>query len=668
MEITPQIQKILNVFFHEEKMVTPVEWAESNRVMTSDVSNFAGKFKYSRNPYMKEIVNRLMPSDPARKVAVMKGAQIGVSTCVLENGIGWIIKHDPANILLASADLDLVKEQFETKLDNMIQNSGLRDYIRPNVVKKRNNRTGDTNHSKEFPGGRLYGRSVQNAGKWRQTSFKFGFIDDFEAADRTDAREGSVVNLINQRFASYGSTHKIFYISTPALKHTSNIEPLYEAGDKRRYMMPCPCCGAYIPFEFQLKKDDGQIYGVVWELDDKGHLIDDSVCYRCQECGETFKEAGNKAEMLKHGEWVPTAEPSEPGFYSYHISALYAAPGMYNWTHYVRQFLDTKNDAAKLKAFKNVVLGETWEDRESSPQANKISQNTRPYKIGIIPNELSQQDGNGRIALITCACDLNGKCAGINADYCDARLDYEIIAHTETGSTYSIDQGSIGTFQRRKSTDDRELWTYKPNLPNNVWDEFVKVLDREYETDEGKKMKVLITGVDTGAFTQYAYRFIERENNRGKILVGLKGELEVQVMRVTQDTLTFSKSKERNDLFLVKTNKLKNDLAEFMKLDWDAGVTQPPNFMNFPEPTDGKYTMKGFFTEFEGEQKVVDLNKTGDAIAYKWVKKSSSSRNHYWDCRVYNMALRDIITTLLLQDAGIKYPTWAQFCNLMFNE
>ncbi len=657
--------------FHENKMMTPVEWAETNRVMTSDVSNFAGRFKYDRNPYMMEIVNHLMPSSPARKIAIMKGAQIGVSTCVLENGIGWIIKHAPANILLASADLDLVKEQFETKLDNMIQNSGLRDYIRPNVIKKRNSRTGDTNNSKEFPGGRLYGRSVQNAGKWRQTSFKFGFIDDFEAADRDDSREGSVVNLINQRFASYGSTHKIFYISTPALKKTSNIEPLYEAGDQRKFVMPCPCCGVYIPFEFQLKKDD-KIYGIVWDLDDKNKLIEGSVRYRCPECEESFLEAGNKKEMLNTGYWLPTAEPSEPGFFSYHISALYAAPGMYNWEYYVRQFLEAseKKSTAMLKTFKNVVLGETWEDRGKSPKATVISKNTRSYPINIIPYQLSEQDGNGQIVMITCACDLNGFCQGVNKDYCDARLDYEIIAHSKTGATYSIDAGSIGTFQRgMKPSEDREMWTYKLNHANNVWDKFEEIISRDYKTDHDREVSIMISGVDTGAFTQHAYQFIERMNNKGIWCFGLKGELESQVMRLTDDTACFKKSKDRNDLILVKTNKLKDTLAENMQIVWNQGtdIECPANFMSFPVPSDNKYTVNGFFEQFESEEKTIEANKNGHSISYKWEKRHNSVRNHFWDCRVYNMALRDIVVWEVLTQAKIKYPTWAEFCTIMLD-
>lgn len=660
-----QYGKIINKFCYKLKSESPVEWAENNRVMTSDVSNFAGKFSYSRNPYMAEIVNHLLPTSPARKIAIMKGAQIGVSTCVLENGIGWIIRNSPANTLLASADSDLVKEQMESKIDNMIENSGLRPFIRPNIQKKRNARTGDTNLSKEFPGGRLYARSVQNAGKWRQTSFKYGFIDDFEAANRTDSREGSVVDLINQRFASFGNSHKIFYISTPALKVTSNIEPLYLEGDQRKYMMPCPLCGEYIPFVFQ-HRQDREIMGIVWDIDEKNRLIEGSVRYRCQECKGEFYEAENKAKMLSAGKWIPTAEPSEPGFFSYHISALYAAPGMFTWDHYVRMFLKAhyKNDKGKLKTFANVVLGETWEDKGKTVRANKISKNIRPYSIGVVPNELSIRDGNGEIVLITIGADLNGLCMGYNSGYNDGRLDYEVLAHSKSGATYSIDAGSIGTFQNKKDTEGRKLWSYHPGGENNIWEEFNKVIHKEYFSENGRKFNIGAVCVDSGAFAPIVYAFCELNSS---LCFAVKGETETQIIRYAQDTISVKQSKDQGNLILVKTNKIKNEISEYMKLEWPEGISQPPGFMNYPISDGEKYTMKGYFKEYEGEEKKLDYTKDGKPTGYRWQKRTLSSRNHFWDCRVYAMAAKDIVLMFASKELKMPYLSWSQFCEIISN-
>jgi phage terminase large subunit GpA-like protein len=232
-------------------------------------------------------------------------------------------------------------------------------------MRRSNQRTGDTSDSKEFAGGYLVADGVGNVGKFRQRSMMYGFIDDFEAAPVADTREGSYTKLIEQRFAAYYSKMKIFYISTPAIKQTSNIEPLYEAGDKRRYHVPCPICGEFITFEWNIHSEinEGEKAGIVFDLDDNGQLIDKSVRYRCQKCAGEFPEK-HKYDLMNLGKWIPTKVSSEIGFLSYHISALYAPVGMYNWTHYVRNFLDCypnglgqKADTAKLKTFVNVVLG-----------------------------------------------------------------------------------------------------------------------------------------------------------------------------------------------------------------------------------------------------------------------------------------------------------------------
>lgn len=665
---TAQIKVLDEVFFLEEEYLTPVQWAETSRVMPHS-NVYKGAFSYERNPYLKEIVNHLQPSSPAKKIAIIKGAQIGLSAGVIENGIGWSIKYNPTNILLAAADAELAKESFNDRIDPMIDSAGLRHLIHSTSGKKRNMRTGDTETEKEFLGGKLTGRGLQNAGKWRQTSFQFIFADDIDAAKRSDKKEGSTVNLINQRAASYGDAAKIFYISTPTYKKTSIIEPLYLQGDQRKFMMPCPCCGSFIPIEFQLRQDN-EFYGIVWDTDTKGKLINNSVRYRCQSCGDTFKEDGNKSKMLRNGYWQPTAEPSEPGFFSYHISALYAPPGMYNWEHYVRQFLAAvkSGDEGEMKTFNNVVLGKTWEEKTTKTSAAKISQNTRDYEVGTIPNELSNRDGNGDIVLVTCAADLNGlDTSNTRYDYDDARLDWEITAHSESGATYSIDQGSIGTFQRRKNIDGRSLWTYKHNMAYSVWDDFAKIITKEYITDEGNIMKIAMTGIDVGAYSHHVWTFINLMKGQA-VCAGIKGDTEAKKVRLGADDQSyFSISKQESDLYIVRTNLIKNNLAQHMLLEWPSGKDQPPNFMNFPIPSQNKYTAKGFFNQYESEEKNIEVDVGGLDIAYRWEKKTSSAQNHFWDCRVYNMALANILMTLICKEAKQNYPSWQLFCKIIKN-
>lgn len=647
--------------------VKPSEWNEENRVMTTDVSPFPGKFSYDRTPYLREVVDCLSPKHPSRIIAVQKGAQIGFSTGVIEGGVGWIISQNPGNILFLTGHSDLAEEAMNGKIDQMIDSTGLRPLIRPNVLRAKNMRTGDTNKSKEFPGGSLVAGSAGNHKLLRQRSVRYGFIDDFDAAKSSTKESGATTQMIEQRFASYSQKMKLFYISTPELKHNSNIEPVYLLGDQRKYHIPCPCCGEYISLHWSISIDgnDKERAGIFWKVDSANKLIENSVGYVCQKCSGFFNDR-NKYELNLMGQWKPTAEPSELGYYSYHISSLYAPPGMYDWKHYVRQFLKANpvNEPMKIsqmKTFTNVVLGDTWEEMGETPKASELAKNIMPYEINTLPNTLSIKHGNGELVLLTAACDLNGLID-------DARLDYEILAWSESGSSYSICEGSIGTFIPREGLikKDRERWTYEPNRPNNVWHEFDKILSKIYLSDTGRRVRIYICGVDCGFHSNFAYNYIDKSNFP---VIGLKGKDADKYIPFGKDVPTFRLAKERSSLYLLEVNKLKDELAELMKLKYDdrMDAAQPPGFMNFPEPAEGRYSFKNYFEHFEAEHRIIE-NKEGQAVSSRWEKKNTTVQNHKWDCRVYNMALRDILVAQVGRELKMKQFAWSDFVKILLGE
>lgn len=666
MRLQEQIIDILDASRFLLSDIKPSEWAEANRVMSSDVTSFPGPFRFDRTPYCKEIVDCLSPDHPARIVAVMKGAQIGFSVNVIENGIGWIIAQNPGNILFLSGHQDLAEEAMEKKIDQMIDSCGLRPYIRPNVLRKKNQRTGDTSKAKEFPGGSLIAGSASNHKLLRQRSVQYGFIDDFDSAKKSSKESGNTRTLIQQRFAAYYDKMKLFYISTPELKQTSNIEPVYLLGDQRKYFIPCPCCGEYIDLHWsvQLSSDIGsERAGIVWELDTNGKLLPETVKYRCQKCGDYFDDS-QKGELIRAGEWRPTAEPSEPGYYSYHISSLYAPPGMFDWAYYVRQYLEANPPNGKQKedlqkTFQNLCLGLPYEQSGKENEASTIQRNCRNYEIDTVPDQLSHKDQSRGIVLLTCAADMNGK-----ED--DARLDYEIVAWAKNGSSYSIRQGSIGTFipneSKKKDKADRERWTYKVN-GRSVWPEFEKIIGQEFKTDSGQTMKVMLTGLDCGHFTTDAYAFIDRTRFR---VVGVRGDKESQYRKFGIDMPVFKPAKERTKLYMLDVNHIKDTISTNMELKWAPGSNepQPEGFMNFPTPSSGMYLYKTYFEHFQAEHRVTE-QKDGEPIAARWVKKNSAVQNHFWDTYIYNYALKDIWADMVLR--ANKPPLkggWAEFIRL----
>jgi phage terminase large subunit GpA-like protein len=593
---------------------------------------------------------------------------------VIVPAILWKIANDPGNIVSLSANDALSKRFVEQRLDPIIQRCYVKDLIRPNAIKKRNSRTGDTSISKEFAGGSaMFGglQSFDNLGK--QMSFSLGFYDDWDAAKVSDKTQGNTFELLRQRFSSSANTMKQFFIGTPECE-PSNIRILYDMGDKRKWIVPCPRCGKMIEIIWYQKNDSGDKIGIVFDKNDAGKLDEKSVGYVCQECGNFFKEK-HKYEMNLSGCWTASCEPSMTGFYSYHIPAFCAAPGMFGWTDYAHQWLriyaDGYEDKGKLKVFMNVVAGMPWEEKKTVLNSHELLEHTRNYQIGIVPSLLSESDGNDKIILLTLACDLNGT-------ENDARLDYEIVAHSISGSIYSIDHGSIGTYQPGARHQDlrtkgmRECWTYRFNEHNSVWKVLENnVLLKKYSCDDGRVMTISQSCIDTGHLSHFAYQFIEQYID---ICAAIKGKDKDKFVKPTQDLKLFHKSREKSYLYLLEVDKIKDILSEMMslKLKKDDSELQDAGSVNYPTPDYqlGKYTVE-YFKQLSSEQKSLELDeRTGEVKGWHWDKITSSSQNHFWDCAVYNIAAREIYVSNFIKEynkkAQIKIePTWFDFANLM---
>lgn len=641
----------------------PSEWYEENMVMPIGTA-FPGKFSFDLTPYWREILDCLSPFHPAKEVSIMKGAQLGGTVAVLNAIIGYTISQNPGNIMLLTGHSDLSKDAM-IKIDHMIDNSGLRDLIIPSVLRKRNSRSGDTDKSKEFAGGHLKAGSVTNHNLLRQHDVMIMLVDDYDAAPSKSKQAGATRELVQQRTAAFAHKKKIYWMSSPQIEGSSNIEEVFMFGDQRYYNVPCPKCGEFIVFKWSTTIDgsDGkENAGIAYKVKN-GTVVKNSVGYVCEKCGGWFDDS-QKYEMNLAGMWVSSAQSKEQDHYSYQISSLYAPPGMYSWDFYAQQFVNAnpeegERNESKHQTFMNVVLGETYRQQGKSIKASMLEKNIRKYEIGTLPEKISMDDGNGRIVLVTCAADLNGKTD-------DARLDYEVVAWSESGSSYSVDHGSIGTFIFRETEKQKKVprnkMTYEHNKQNSVWPKLTEILERVYftDTENNRPMKVMISGVDTGFWTTLVYDYLGSVKNR-LLCIGVKGDKPDKFVNPDTNTPLFRIMQERKDSYMVAVNRIKDDLAEYMSLKWDEREDdgQPPNFMNFPTPESGKYIYRDYFAHFESEIRVIDK----DGRSFKWEKKTTISQNHLFDCRVYNLSLKHIITQIICKERKLTESLWEYFVN-----
>lgn len=655
-----QIEKILDESRVQLSDMLPSVWAENNIQMTGP---FPGPLRYDKTPYTRKIIDCFARTNPAREIAIMGAAQWGKTMSIIIPVIGYIIENDPGPIILTVGHADLLDDAMN-KVDFMLDTTGLRKLIKSSAQRAKSQKTGDTNTMKEFPMGFLKLSEASNPKIWRQSSYKFGLIDDYDAIKGKTKVAGSNRALIGKRFTAYAETKKILYASSPELEQNSNILEIYLMGTQEKFLVPCPCCGTFIELVWTTPKvgDEKEMCGILWETDSNGRLIEDSVCYKCQECGDTFTDQ-NKSEYIEKGYWKETAKPFRPDIVSFYMNSLYSPHGMSDWKHYVYQYLDAHpngvKDESKYQTFLNLDLGLPYKAETENLKASDLQKNVRNYDIGIVPEKMSIADGNGKIVLLTFACDLNGKVE-------DARLDWEIVGWSENGTSYSISHGSIGTFipneSGKKNKVVRETWTYEHNKQNSVWPELNTILNSDYLTDTGRKMKILISGIDTGYCELQAFTYIDNSN---LWVVGLKGDKEDKYVNRHIEQSNFKVGQSRSKLFMVRVGRIKDNLAALMKLKWDSGndEVQPSGFMNFPTPAGGKYLFQNYFSHFEAEVRKVDNEGN-----YIWEKKTATAQNHLFDCRIYNMVLKEIITHEICKQFKIPSYTWNDFVGIILGK
>lgn len=653
----------------------PHEWVEEKIILTPEVSRFSGRFSYDLSPYAKEMIDSLHPSDPTRIVAVMKGAQSGITQGLVVPGMAWIISENPDNFLFTASDKEIAKLTIDTRFDPVIQSSGLSHLIRSNVIRAKGQRTGDTSFSKEFAGGSAIIEGTNNAGKFRFFSVRFVFMDDFDNAPRADKKEGSTRKLVEGRQTSYGNLAKTYYVSTPTITQTSNIYEVYLLGDQRKWHWPCPSCDEWMPAEWQIKLEGGGYAGIVWELDENKELIEESVAFRCPHCLNTITN-NEKHELNILGKWIPTAKPENKYYRSYHMNSLIIPPGFIGWVDLVREWLKAnpvggRADVDLLKVFNNVRLGLPFEEKGEVPRIMKLMENIRDYKAGIVPDKLCKEDGNGDIVLITLSADLGGV---MNDDLEDVRIDWAIVGHSTTGATYSIDQGSCGTFKRkrRKSKKDiendhlRKKWTYMHGMGNSVWPLLDKIIKSDLKSQSGDLYKIKLSLIDTGHFTKQAYQFVRDFHTSDNWIFGIKGVPEINYRRNSRDVALVKKSVNKANLYLLDVEQLKDKLAANMRLRATEDGGQEDGFMNFPQQGDGKYELRTFFKHYESEARK-ELIENKEVVGFKWQKKNSDVENHFWDVQVYNDAARYIFLDLIKRSdpSKLKDLTWGTFVELI---
>ncbi|MBE3063588.1 MAG: phage terminase large subunit family protein, partial [Spirochaetes bacterium] len=233
---------ILTRYPHKRVVETVSEWMESNVILSDGQSVYPGRFSFDTTPYLREIADDLGPRSGVTESVLIKGNQLGGST-VSFGFIGYCIAHGIGPALFVSGDQKMAEDTMEKRIAAIVEAAGLQHLIRPVVKTRHDKSTGQRRDVISYAGTFIRAVGPRSEAKLRSFPSRINLLEELDVFPQNLAGKGNPIEKVVRRADTYGPLRRIYYNSTPKLKHTSQIEPLFEAGDKRLYNVPCPVCG-----------------------------------------------------------------------------------------------------------------------------------------------------------------------------------------------------------------------------------------------------------------------------------------------------------------------------------------------------------------------------------------------------------------------------------------
>jgi phage terminase large subunit GpA-like protein len=625
----------------EHIVISPSRWAEERRYLPPSVTSLPGPYSYGVAPYLREIVDCLSVDSPVREIVIMKGVQIGATVGVLENAIGYYIDHvRTAPIMLVTADAELAKLRVDSYITPMLQYSGLDELIRSSD-EKNTRKTGKTEKRIEWLGGGfLIPFGAQNANKLRSISIQMMLRDEIDGWPDSVGNNGDPIKLSADRTAAYEGSRKILDISTPLVKGQSKIAKRFAQGDQRRYFVCCLACGHPQHLRWRRQDEHGVVTGIVWETDDDGRLVPDSVRYRCERCSHPHTN-DDKTRLLapEHGaEWRPTAEPISPEIRSYHISALYSPVGMQTWATCVAKWLDAwdeehnrPRDMPALQVFYNNVLGEPFELRGQKVQFEAVSGHRRAwYRYGEVPNKTLETICGGPVLLLTCQVDVHKE-----------NLAVSVIGWCRDRRAILVD-----------------YWRYEGNTEQlddpNTWGQLRQLIEKkEYVADNGWRYGIAVTLIDSGYRADDVYTFAAEYDSGVFPVKGRESPPKHALVREFSEFTTPLGTRA----FGITVDIYKDRWSAALRREWNGEDIQPPGHFNAPSDASDRQ-----LRELTVEVKSERIDKaTGKRIGWEW-RRPSGANNELWDLLVYsNAALEIFAVDYCINQLQLEAVNWSVF-------
>jgi phage terminase large subunit GpA-like protein len=556
-----------------DPLLTIDEWADRYRVLPPSSAE-PGPWRTDRLPFLREIMREMTPSVATERVVVMKAAQVG-ATEVLLNFIGYTIAQAPANMLLVMPSLTMIRENTPRRIDPLIEYT---PEVQRRVVRSEGKLGGNTKTEKRFVGGLLNMVGANSAAGLRSIPAPFVLLDEVDAYPPSAGDEGDPVALALRAQTTYVARRKAALISTPLTKGFSRIEAAFGESDKRLWHCPCPHCDEHWVIRWE---------NVTWPEGRRelAHLV-------CPHCGAVIEERDRHA-MVAAGAWRSTA-PGDGRTAGFHIGGLLSP--FRTLAQFAIEHGQVYRDPSRLKTFRNLWLGELWED-DAGAAPDSFAMLDRLDDWGeVLPA--------GVVALT----------AGVDVQ--DDRLEIEIVGWGRDEESWSIAH--------------RVIWG-DPAGPD-IWQTLDQDLRQTFRHARAvPPLHIRACCIDSGGHhTASVYRFAADRHQRR--VWAIKGRGGPGVPLWPRRPSRANKVREKVPVYLVGVDGAKEAIYARLKL-----VEPGPGYCHFPAGRDPEY-----FAQLTAERQVTRYVK-GRATR-EW-RLAVGARNEALDCRVYaTAALQGLVT------------------------
>jgi phage terminase large subunit GpA-like protein len=599
-----------------------MEYAASKRILNSGPRQ--GAYDPTYTPYLIEPIDSLSINTTIQRVIFLKSAQIGFTTGA-ENLICYYMDEHPAAQLYLSGTEKLLKSWAEEKLEPAIDSFGIRKNISAQTENKKTKRTGDVGFMKMYHGYTLDLVSARSASGLRNKPKQILVRDEIDSAPRSLATgEGNYLDVSYVRTNAFGDRRKILDGSTPTTEYSLIYEE-YLTGDQRKYMVPCPVCGAYQFLEFG---DDYTEHGFKGEINENGYVTD--AYYVCIHCKQKIEEH-NKTFMLSNGYWEATAISQNRFWRSYSINTLYAPLGMIGWNELYGTWQKSKEIKEKLISFTNLYMGMPYIDESDQIEISSVMDSESNYKSGEVPEG---------VLFLTAGVDvqIGSKVNKRNPP----RIEMEILGHGRNYRTWSIEYKIFyGETKDAYSGAFEEMyqWMLKTKCMYKTM----------FNTTIGLSLGLIDSG-EGRVLMPVVYEFCKRTNGLfmpSKGFYDLKrkpGDKWSSDVPGSMDKVKYKIIEVDGDTRLVNISTVyyKDSFFSNLNKSREEGNIQKPGYCEFPND----YT-KRYFLQLTSEV------KSKEDGSYS----NQGRRNEALDCRIYGVCAGDVFLDFNLKkmrDNAIK--------------